>query len=229
YTIEEGGRIGNPVASAPHRAATGQPSRDRSHAHCVTPTLDGRLVLVTDLGLDCVIAYDAADLTRELHRVQLASGHGPRHMACHPGGRFIYVLNELSPFISILEWDGATLRHHSDVETIESVAPGTAAYGAAIQLSADGRYLYASTRGVDCISVFSVAADGGLERIQNTGCGGVWPRDFCLTPSGAHLLVANQHSNSVAILSRDAASGQLADTGRRLDVATPQCVKVVDA
>jgi len=229
YTIEEGGRIGNPVASAPHRAATGQPSRDRSHAHCVTPTLDGRLVLVTDLGLDCVIAYDAADPARELHRVQLASGHGPRHMACHPGGRFIYVLNELAPLISILEWDGATLRHHSDVETIESVAPGTAAYGAAIQLSADGRYLYASTRGVDCISVFAVAADGGLERIQITGCGGVWPRDFCLTPSGAHLLVANQHSNSVAILSRDAASGQLADTGRRLDVATPQCVKVVDA
>ena len=230
YPLEADGSIGAPFASAAHKAAAGQASRDRSHAHCVASTLDGKLVLVTDLGLDCVVAYDPADPAREVHRVQLAEGHGPRHMVCHPDGRFIYILNELVPFISILEWDGSTLSHHSDVGTMDSVEPGAAAYGAAIQLSSDARFLYASTRGVDCITVFAVEADGGrLERVQVAGCGGAWPRDFCLTPSGRLVLVANQHSNSLAILSRDSESGRLADTGRRLDIGTPQCVKIVQA
>jgi 6-phosphogluconolactonase len=230
YPIDEDHSIGGPLASAPHKAAPGHQARDRSHAHCVTPTLDGKLVLVTDLGLDCVIAYDAADPSRELHRVALAVGHGPRHLVCHPGGRFIYVLNELAPVISILEWDGGILRHHSDIDTLATVPPGAAAYGAAIQLSADSRFLYASTRGVDCLSVFAVEADGSrLAPVQLAGCGGAWPRDFCLTPSGKHVLVANQHGNAIAILARDGETGQLSDTGRRLEVQAPQCVKIVEA
>ncbi|MFD2649453.1 lactonase family protein [Devosia albogilva] len=230
YPLSADGSIDAPFASAPHKPEAGHEPRDRSHAHCVSLTLDGRLVLVTDLGLDCVFAYDAADPAREVQRVRLPAGHGPRHVVGHPGGRFIYVLNELVPFISVLEWDGSILRHHSDVGTLENLEPGAAAYGAAIQLSSDARFLYASTRGVDCISVFEVNSDGSrLERVQVAGCGGAWPRDFCLTPGGKHVLVANQHSNSVAILSRDGESGQLTDTGHRLDIGTPQCVKIVQA
>lgn len=230
YTLEDDHRIGGPASSSAHRGEDGYEPRDRSHAHCIAPTLDGKLLLVTDLGLDCVIAYDAAEPSRETQRVRLPVGHGPRHVALHAGGRFIYVLNELAPVISILEWDGTTLRHHSDVATLASVAPDSITAGAAIHLSDDGRYLYASTRGPDCISVFAVSDEGSrLELRQEVGSGGAWPRDFSLTPGGGHMLVANQHSGAVAILSRDTATGLLTDTGRRFAVRTPQCVKIIEA
>ncbi len=48
---------------------------------------------------------------------------------------------------------------------------------------------------------------------------------FAIDPSGRWLLVANQNSDSVAVFEIDRQSGTLADSGRRLEVGTPMCVK----
>lgn len=223
----EDGRIDAPDSSARHRASAGRALRDRSHAHCVVVIPGSEVILVADLGLDCIIGYDMG--CEEIVRLDLPAGHGPRHIVCHPDGRHLYVLNELNPCVSMLEWNGTSLLHLGDVATLELDEHGPVMAGAAIQLSADSRFLYTSTRGVDLISVFAVSADGAtLERVETIGCGGKWPRDFTLTPDDRQVLVANQQSDTIAIFYRDGEIGRLTDTGERIAVMAPQCVKLVE-
>nr|WP_287112774.1 beta-propeller fold lactonase family protein [Mesorhizobium sp.] len=68
---------------------------------------------------------------------------------------------------------------------------------------------------------------GTLALVDHTPCGGATPRNLALTPSGRHLLSANQNADRINIFARDAATGRLADTGRSIDIGTPMCVKIV--
>ncbi|MFQ9705438.1 MAG: lactonase family protein [Enterocloster clostridioformis] len=79
---------------------------------------------------------------------------------------------------------------------IRSILPSDAVYeeppaSAAIRLSPDERFLYVSTRFAEVITVFKID-HGCLAQIQQTGCGGIHPRDMVLTPDGRYLLVANR-------------------------------------
>ena len=71
---------------------------------------------------------------------------------------------------------------------------------AAIRLSPDQRFLYVSTRFAELITVFKIS-HGRLEQIQQTGCGGIHPRDMVLTPDGRYLLVANRTQGGLVELS----------------------------
>jgi 6-phosphogluconolactonase len=120
---------------------------------------------------------------------------------------------------------------------VPAVPPAGAAeplYGAHIEVSGDGRYVYASARGKaagsSCIAVFRVADDGALAVPAVQFARGVaWPRDFVQTADGGHLLVVNQHADSVCVFARDAASGELTLRGEFSTAPTraPACVVVV--
>ena len=63
--------------------------------------------------------------------------------------------------------------------------------GAAIRVSNDGRYLYASNRGHNSIAVFAIAADGlSIDSIQTISTEGDFPRDFALSPDNAYVAAA---------------------------------------
>jgi 6-phosphogluconolactonase len=230
--IAADGALEPPAASAAHKGPTGPRAdrQERSHAHCVMPTLDGLAVLVTDLGLDCVVGYAAVAPWNEMFRLRLPAGSGPRHLACHPNGRIIYSINELQPTIAVLGWDGERLEYRGEVPALPaSLSVGETA-GAGIAVSPDGRFVYASIRGADVLSALAVSPDGEtLELVESVACGGTWPRAFALTPSGRHMLVANQRSDEVAVLARDADTGRLRDTGVRVAVRAPQCVQMLGA
>jgi 6-phosphogluconolactonase len=85
--------------------------------------------------------------------------------------------------------------------------------------------LYGCNRGHDSISIFEVGQDGHLTPRGFVACGGATPRHLAITPSGRHLLVANQNSDRVSVLARDAATGALRDTGAALQIGTPMCLK----
>jgi 6-phosphogluconolactonase len=55
--------------------------------------------------------------------------------------------------------------------------------------------------------------------------GGATPRNFTLSPSGRHLLVANQNGDAIVIFRRDHQTGALTDTGKRIEIGTPVCVR----
>ena len=97
-----------------------------------------------------------------------------------------------------------------------------------IQISPDGRFLYAWNRGHDCIAIFE--ADQQTGRLALTDwvpCGGATPRNLCLPPSGRHLFSANQNADTVAIFAHEPATGQLADTGHAIAIGTPMCIRMI--
>lgn len=199
--------------------------QERSHAHMISETPEGGTFIFPDLGLDKVFAYSigAEGELSETASVNVHPGAGPRHVAQHINGRFIYVINEVDSTISVLKRDGETL---VVIQTVAANQPNSRPDSADIHLSQDCRFLYCSNRGTHSISVFAVQPElGVLLPAGNMSSGGLLPRSFFLTPSGRHLLVGNQDSHSIAVFRRNPDSGELADTGSRLAIGSPVCVK----
>ena len=55
---------------------------------------------------------------------------------------------------------------------------------------------------------------GELTEIQRRSVEGDHPREFALSPNGKFLLVANQMSNAIVVMERDAKTGKLGKTGK---------------
>ena len=72
----------------------------------------------------------------------------------------------------------------------------------------DGRFLWAAVRGDDTLAVLALGADGAEARLVATvPCGGTWPRDLTLDPSGRRLYAANERSGDVTWFTLDPDTG----------------------
>lgn len=92
------------------------------------------------------------------------------------------------------------------------------------------KFLYASNRGHDTITVFSIdPRTGKLSYVANRSTLGKTPRHFGIDPTGRVLLAANQGSSTVVAFRIDQKSGRLEPTGQVLEVPTPVCVKFLPA
>jgi 6-phosphogluconolactonase len=228
FPIGPDGAIGQSVASVAHSGAVGHdPDRqERSHAHCIVETVVPGTFLCADLGLDAVIGYalDASGGLQRLSQTDMPAGSGPRHIAIHPGGQLVFVSNELNSTVSALMH---TEQGWVPVDTHFTVPPGvTDSHVADIQVSPNGRFVYISNRGHDSIARFAVDAQSGrLDPLGHTPSGGATPRNFALTPDGGHLLVANQNGDAIVVFACDNNNGALVDTGSRIDIGTPVCVR----
>lgn len=149
----------------------------------------------------------------------------------------MYVVNELSRTMVVL---GRSPNGRMEVKSrhalLDKDVEGTAA---AIRLSADGRFLYASVR-LDMrdeplhgrIVGFALRKDGGVERkIGEWSCHGAHPRDFIIVEKlwvrgkcHSYIAVANRDSNEVVFLRRTVASGFVGDVDLRFSVRTPTSV-----
>lgn len=199
--------------------------QERTHAHMVSEVPEGGAVLVTDLGLDQVVEYalSSAGALVQSASVALPAGAGPRHVAQHGNGRFVYVSNELDSTVSFVSRGAGKMTLE---QTLPTIRPGVESHGADIHLSPDGRFLYCSSRGEDSIACFMVdQATGHLTLRDITPSGGRTPRNLALTPSGRHLLVANQNGDAIVIFRRNEQTGALTDSGKRIKIGTPVCVR----
>lgn len=179
-----------------HEGASVHPTRQTSpHAHGAFLSPDGRYVLVCDLGLDRIFVY-----TRELalvSSVALPAGVGPRHLCFSACGGYVYCLNEMGGSICILSWQNGVLTLLETVSVLPDGHVGDGA-GAAIRLSADGRFLFVTERATERIVTLSV--DGAhLQVLSSVACGGKEPRDLLLVAEGRVAICANQFGNSVSI------------------------------
>lgn len=202
------------------------------HAHEVLADPSGRWLLSVDLGTDSVrvCVVDEATGGLRLHgETAMAPGTGPRHMAFHPSGRFAYVLGELEPTLTVCAWDATTgvLEPVAVTDVLpESVIADEEArtYPSEVVVSHHGRFLWVANRGHDSISVLTLDVTGEKAALAATvGCGGRWPRDLALDPSGQWLYAANERSGNVAWFAVDAATGMPRPAGS-LDVPAPSCV-----
>jgi 6-phosphogluconolactonase (cycloisomerase 2 family) len=61
--------------------------------------------------------------------------------------------------------------------------------------------------------------------LQRRSVDGDHPREFALDPSGKFLLIANQKSNQIVVVERDAQSGLLGNTVQKLAMDAPSDLK----
>jgi 6-phosphogluconolactonase len=196
------------------------------HAHSVTLSPDNQFALVADLGLDQIVIYkfdaDAGKLSRQ-GEAKTRPGAGPRHLAFHPNGQWLYVSNELDNTVTWFDYAAGTLRER---QSLSSLPPGAPESGLAdIHVSASGQRVYASNRGHNSLAVYDIGSDGLMTLVSIPDCGGNWPRNFALTSNGKFALVANQYSNEVCVLPVLAGTEALGATVARVPVAGASCIK----
>jgi len=196
------------------------------HAHCVVLDPTNRFLYSCDLGADRVMIYrfDAAAgiLSRNSPAaVAVPPGFGPRHLSFAPGGRTVYVLNEIASQLIVFDRrleDGAlTMRQTLPTVPADWTGPNT---GSEIQADASGRFVYTSNRGQDSIAQFAVAPDGTVRLVGTTPCG-KGPRYFTLDPAGKFMLVAEQGGGAIRVFRVDPDSGALTPTATRVPVGMP--------
>ncbi|MBT9456682.1 MAG: lactonase family protein [Burkholderiaceae bacterium] len=198
---------------------------DAPHAHMAQCDPSGRHVLVTDLGLDCIVAwrFDAAsgELTAP-QRWQASPGAGPRHLVFHPqDAGHCYVLSEESSTLSWLAFDAdsGALTTRSELSSLPPGYQGTS-YASDLRISADGRHLYALNRLHDSIAIFALAADGAPSWQGEVWAHGSYPRSCTIDPSGRWLHVCNQRSDQVTSFAI-ADDGGLQHSGQYVGVGNP--------
>lgn len=231
FPILPDGHLG-PIASLMQHSGSSVDRRQRGpHAHAVVLSPDNRFVFVPDLGLDKVLVYKIDPATAKLAPhdppfAEVKKGSGPRHFAFHPSGKFAYALSEMGSMVTAFSYNAAA----GKLTSMEAVSTLPADFkgednSAEIEVDAKGRFLYASNRGHDSITVFSIdRAKGTLKTVQNISTGGSIPRNFKIDPTGRYLFAANQKSNNIVVFAVDSKTGRLTPTGKTIDVRAPVCI-----
>ncbi|MEW2013980.1 MULTISPECIES: lactonase family protein [Microbacterium] len=176
------------------RPAPGRPS----HAHQAA-ALPGGVIATTDLGLDLVRFWRGG---REVQRLALPTGTGPRHLRAHPSGH-VYVVTEYSGEVFALAADAAGEWRLVGGAQLGAF-PGDR--GAELAMSADGVFLYAGLRGSDTIATVKVRGGGEtLQPIALAEAGTVWPRHHVVARDT--LLVAGERAEEVVSLAIEDRTG----------------------
>lgn len=212
-----------------HQEATGpHKNQDHAHVHYTDLTPDNRLV-VCDLGTDRVYTYDVSDQGKLTIVSEFVAepGTGPRHLVFHPANETIaYLFGELDSTVRVLSYNKSqgSFEEKQKISTLPDDFQGENG-GAAIRISDDGRFVYASNRGHNSIAVFAVSEkDQLLECIQIISTEGDFPRDFALDPTNDYVLSANQNTDNLTLFARNKETGLL--ELRQKDIYAPECVCV---
>lgn len=235
FTLGGDGRLHESTSFHQHFGKSADAKRqERAHAHSINPSPGNRFAVAADLGTDKLYVYrlDAHSGTISPHvpeSVATAAGAGPRHFDFHPEGKYGYAVNELDNTVTSYEWDegAGELKAKGSVTALPAGFTGTS-YTAEIRVHPSGKFLYASNRGDDSIAVFSLANPGVPKAVQHISTGGVQPRNFTLDKAGKWLLAANQRTGNVAVFKVDGATGRLTDTGGRIEVGSPVCLRLLE-
>jgi 6-phosphogluconolactonase len=201
------------------------------HVHSTFFTKDNKVLYVTDLGTDKIMVYNFDEQTGKINPslqkfISTNAGSGPRHIDISADGRFMYVMQELAGKIGLYSVKNNVLKEIQTVSGLPLNFKGLAG-SADIHISPDGNFLYASNRGEsNTIAIFKINKKFGyLSLITHQPSLGLAPRNFNFDPSGKYLLVANQNSNEVVIFKRNITTGLLIDTGNRISIGKPVCIK----
>lgn len=200
------------------------PHPDQSHARGHSAAVVSADTLVNlDLGSDEVRLFRiAADGSlQHLVTTRLPAGSGPRDVLVHQSG-YLMVLAELSNEVFVVGFSSsaAELRVVSSVSLAGPEGALGTSQAAGLSSSADGRFIYAATRGADLIVTFAVS-DGGrqLTRVGAVASGGEVPRHHLVHAD--NLYVCNQESDNISSFRLDERSGIPEPIGAAEPVPSP--------
>ncbi|MGN1142140.1 MAG: lactonase family protein [Oliverpabstia sp.] len=227
FHLENDGSIGEMCDF--HQLKGSGPNKERqekSHVHFLGFTSDKNGIWAVDLGDDKVKYYDIDErnsklIAREERDIVMPGGVGPRHFVQNIHKKEImYIVCELSSEIYVVECGESGNRIIQSISTLpDGVIDSTCA---AIHISEDNRFIYASNRGDDSIAVYKIKEDYTLELVEIAKTNGRTPRDFCLIQGLA--ICANQDSNSITIFKIDETTGKLIDMYYNYSCKSPVCL-----
>ena len=206
------------------------------HVHIAMLSPDEKYLLYSDLGTDKlnVMRYHASrpqPLTPATPPfVSVPDGEGPRHIVFSNDKKHVYLVTEMGSAVHAFDYDNGKLKEVQSITLLRDGFKGQTA-GAAIHISPDGRFLYASNRlETNEISVYAIDPDNGhLIFVQRVTSFGKNPRDFAIEPNGNFLVLANQDSDSIFVYRIDKSSGKISRTMTTLDIGNPVCLKFTPA
>ncbi len=215
HRIEADGRLSEATDFVQHTGSSVNEARQKGpHAHSANFSFDNKFLYIADLGLDEVKVYAFDSKLGKLTpqpSLLTPKGAGPRHLAL--GKKRIYVLNEITSSVSVFE-KGKLLETVSTLPT-GFTGPTTCAE---VLIDAKEKFLYASNRGADTISVFRIGKT--LTKIADTKVGKV-PRGFVFSPDYRFLIVGAQDDDLVQSYRVDPTTGLLTPSGTTVKIGSP--------
>jgi 6-phosphogluconolactonase len=234
FPVGADGKLGEAASAIQHEGSSVNKGRQEApHAHSINPGPDNRFAFAADLGLDKILIYKLDPATAKMtpHDPPFAAtppGGGPRHFAFHPTGKFAYVCNEMTSGVTAFSYD-AEKGALTQLQTLSTLPedynkPGNST--AEIQVHPSGKFVYVSNRGHDSLAIFAIdEKTGKLTAVGHQPIGGKTPRNFCIDPTGQYIIACGQSSASVHVHKIDQETGKLTDTGSKIEVSNPVCVK----
>jgi len=206
------------------------------HVHMAMLSPDEKYLLYSDLGTDKlnIMRYHASHpqpLTpASTPFVNIKDGEGPRHIVFSDDKKHVYLVTEMGSAVHVFDYDNGKLKEKQSVTLLRDNFKGQTA-GAAIHISPDGRFLYASNRlETNEISVYLIDPETGMllfeQRVTSYGKN---PRDFAIDPTGRFLVLANQDSDSIYVYKIDQVTGKINRISAAIEVGNPVCLKFTAA
>ena len=219
-----------------HTGSSQHPSRQtQAHAHCACFDIVSNKLLVCDLGLDQVKVYSLQKNNDSFNAIEqqiiiLPAGSGPRHICFDENYAYGFVINELTGSVTIIK-HSAEKKEYEINGTFDTRVPlsessiNTDLGGAAIRVSACGKFIYTSIRSDNTIRLFAFdPINESLNYIASYPTGGLTPRDFTIDASGKWLLVAHQDSDTLSIFNVNSYNGTLSFHKTVNNIESPVCL-----
>ena len=232
YALNKDGSLGAPITISHTGTGPNKQRQEGPHVHCTVISPDNKWLFVPDLGIDKVMIYGFDSKNGKLANdpstgfAAAEPGAGPRHITFAPNKKYAYLIHELNGQVAAYKYKNGTLDLIQRIPSTDTAKKGFAG-SADIHVSPDGKFLYASNRGsFNDPAWYSINSSSGMLTLggfQSTL--GRTPRNFNIDPTGNYLLAANQGSNEIVVFKLDKSTGALTDTGKRIAVGQPVCIK----
>ncbi|GHB78510.1 lactonase family protein [Persicitalea jodogahamensis] len=230
YPLVKTGRLHD--ASAKYQFSGSGPDKSRQekpHAHCVVPSPDGKYVYVSDLGTDRLMNYQIDKKSGQVvpnpaqAYFSTKPGAGPRHLAIHSSGKYLYLLNEMHTTLTACAIDSKGVV--SELETVPTIPADFKEKNtsAAVRIHPNGKFVYVSNRGYNSIHGFEILKDGKLKNVGEVQKEIGTPRDFNFDPSGKFMVVGNQKTNDLVVYRVDPDTGKMTFLSKGIALKDPIC------
>jgi 6-phosphogluconolactonase len=206
---------------------------DRPKAHCVLVDGTNRNVycavlaqdLILQLKFDPVIGMVSPNTPGS---VSTKKGAGPRHMAFHPSGRFLYLLTETTATIGAYAVDpgNGTLKELQFVTTLPPEFTDQPS-AADLHVTPDGKFLYGSERKTSTLTGFRIDPEKGTLSPIGRFPTETTPRGFGIDPRGKFLLSAGLASHQLTVYAIEA-DGRLTPKQQHAMGQSPNWIEFVD-
>ena len=207
---------------------------DRPKSHCILVDAANKHVYATSLGADTIMQWKFDPAKGTLSSIgpgiiQTPPGAGPRHLALHPNGRFLYLITETTDTIGAYAIDPAT-GTLTELQFVDALPADFKEQPAAADLhvTPDGQFLYGSERKTSTLAGYRIDPEKGTLSPIGHFPTEKTPRGFNIDPRGRFLFSVGLDSNAMTVYRIDPQSGALTNLKQYSMGQQPNWIKIVD-